>query len=213
MRTVHVRLLGVLSAIVGFAACPAPPNPYDDETCVEAPQLVSVSSEELRQRYEVGASPSGMAVCEGGWFRATARECVTELITPGCAVSESCPEVPNCGPGGVCIDGWDGCYCDYPCASDADCSADTACLCTAGVVLDDGGYEMLNNFSKCLPATCRSDEDCPLGRCGVSRGPCGPAALFCRNPDNDDCTDDPSCNCFFDEDTERWRCGGGGACE
>ena len=198
-----------------LAGCPAPVNPYEDESCVETAQLVSVSSEDYGEHYEVGTSPSGMVVCGDGWFRETARACVTELITPGCAISESCPEVPDCGSGGVCIDYWGGCYCDYPCASDADCSADTACLCTAGLPLEDsdGGYQGFNSFSKCLPAGCRSDDDCPGGRCGVSRGPCGPEALFCRHPDNDDCTDDPYCGCFFDEDTERWRCGGGGACE
>lgn len=85
-------------------------------------------------------------------------------LDPGgeCMVDSDCNAI---APGGTCasFDGLGGaCACVIPCAEDADCPADRACLCRSGVQLgNDVG--LLVEANGCLPADCRTDGDCGEG--------------------------------------------------
>lgn len=51
---------------------------------------------------------------------------------------------------------------------------------------------------RCVPATCRSGEDCDFGECGLSiwiSGGCYPKLSFhCRDPTEDECRSNDDCD-------------------
>lgn len=132
----------------------------------------------LRHRVEA------VACDPGGW---TVGDCVNTWGGPSDCMSDAeCVSAE--GAQGLCLDTpepWDGCHCSYGCASDADCAADEACFC-------DGPH------SRCIPAQCRTDTDCPSGElCGLNElaHGCGGSSLSlsCTTPE-DECRADTDCD-------------------
>ena len=105
-------------------------------------------------------------------------------------------------------DGSDMTYCSYGCQTDADCGESLACDCGPR-----GG--------SCVPAECRSDEDCGGARCVryTTQGSCyAPVSYRCELPDDlchsdEDCPDLQFCTPGFDGATmSGLSCGDYGGC-
>ncbi|WP_434426699.1 ferritin-like domain-containing protein [Nannocystis pusilla] len=125
------------------------------------------------------------------------------------------PLAPRCHKDADCDDGAYGrcvahnlgfgpsCVCDYSCSTDADCRSDEACVCD---------HAFADDHSRCVPALCRTDDDCPEGSCGFSSWFDGcrlESFLACRSP-ADTCLRDGDCetgqDCAYDPDAGHWRC-------
>ncbi|MFY0532954.1 ferritin-like domain-containing protein [Nannocystis pusilla] len=154
-----------------------------------------------------------------------ARELATATIRDACDPSfafDACspedlagPLEPRCLADADCDDGAYGrcvaqnlgfgpsCVCDYSCSTDADCRSDEACVCD---------HAFADDHSRCVPALCRTDDDCPEGSCGFSSWFDGcrlESFLACRSP-ADTCLRDGDCetgqDCAYDPDAGHWRC-------
>lgn len=102
-----------------------------------------------------------------------------------CSTSDECTaeELGRCEQYTLQPMGPDFCRCRYFCEQDTDCGPGAACL------YGDGG-------GSCIPADCRSADDCDSGQCGLSVGYLGcvsfEKALVCRSKD-DTCRTDTDC--------------------
>ncbi|PCC74341.1 hypothetical protein SAMN02745121_04442 [Nannocystis exedens] len=125
------------------------------------------------------------------------------LSEPRCQVDADCDE----GAYGRCVAHDTGfgssCACDYSCRTDADCRSDEACVCD---------HAFADDHSRCVPALCRVDADCPEGGCVFSSWFDGcrlESFLACRSP-ADTCRRDGDCDvdqtCAYDPDVGHWRC-------
>jgi hypothetical protein len=151
----------------------------------------------------VGEIPTGVERCPGdSAHRYAPVQCtITALIGNGCA-EEDCL---GCAPDQLCaeISGSEDIYCGClkPCASDADCATGEACVC------DNAGSEA----TQCVPAQCRTDEDCGGFECGLSWKPMGGGLrqLACRSA-ADDCYGAEQCDddelCCYSDDYMQWEC-------
>ncbi len=170
---------------------------------------------------ESDGTESGYARCPDGTvhrYDATIA-CSTAIDAPSCAGTEteqSCSSDADCTerPNGKCTSmsyvdfGGDvtACGCVYPCATDADCGAQQACVCD-GVLEDDRGW------SYCAPASCADGADCESNECGASsyNDGCGySVGLGCRAP-SDACRADSECtedwqSCALQYGTGPWLC-------
>jgi hypothetical protein len=107
-----------------------------------------------------------------------------------CVCEGGCVEKPY----GRCVESSGQCACEYGCARDGDCNKGTLCFCG-----EKGG--------ECLPASCKTDEDCPGSSCGkYSNVFCGTGYEYdtgyvCATP-QDECATDTDCGfnsvCGFD---------------
>jgi hypothetical protein len=134
----------------------------------------------------------------------TAGDCSVDDPAAECSVDADCVGVG--GLQGLCIatpGPVPSCRCNYGCSQDADCGAGLACYC-------DGIR------SSCIPATCRTDSDCPTDQpCGLNQrvGACGEVSrsLSCATP-QDECRIDSQCldcqQCLRVDDADRWYCTG-----
>jgi hypothetical protein len=98
--------------------------------------------------------------------------------------------------------------CFAGCVTDDDCDAGEACICRS---------PDLDDWSRCVPATCRTDADCDGRPCAVDFDVCNrPAGLHCESA-LDDCAARADCPhgdpCEWVDADGRWECTGGGACE
>jgi hypothetical protein len=136
---------------------------------------------------------------DGAINRLNAVGCAEPVRTPACKGTEdhrSCETWANCTerPYGFCMsDGWErtgtSCICVYPCLSDAECGPDQACMCP-------GVTPLLPKVATCVPAECKTNNDCESGECGATIyfSGCGwEFGLSCRGPD-DTCRIDDDCN-------------------
>ncbi|MDC0743154.1 ferritin-like domain-containing protein [Polyangium mundeleinium] len=147
-------------------------------------------------------SDSGYVRCDDDTIhRAAVVACDPTINAPACEGTEtnkSCTTDADCTdkPHGKCIhrdasgeDPNTSCGCAYACANDAECGADSVCVCD-GVV--DNGVA----WSRCsVSATCKVDADCPSGECGITSffDGCYPqVGLACRS-DADACRVDADC--------------------
>ncbi len=101
--------------------------------------------------------------------------------------SDVCTSDNDCVEGnktGLCVNTEDGgCTCRWVCNSDDDCKDNEICPCPfhyeTGELIVGGGGE-------CVPADCRTNEDCPGGECAASPGRCHErgddqtSGFFCR---------------------------------
>lgn len=169
--------------------------------------------EEFLQKPE-NELPAGLARCpDDTVHRHTAVMCAHPYEPNVCDERGGCDE-PCDGLGdGSCTEQYPGyCRCAFPCSSDADCSADAACLCASGI-----GDEEVINTTECMPANCRTDADCDGFECGLSPDFCfGAEGLFCRSA-ADECVAQSDCppgkHCSFETDVQRWVCIDTGTCE
>jgi len=156
----------------------------------------------------LGGAATGLVLCTGSEdvYRVGAAQC--DASVGSCTVGVgTCSSDGDCGAAEVCVDVVDACTCVTPCIADADCADDELCLCEAAG---------LNAFSRCLPAGCRSGEDCPGGECALSRDLCFEAESFeCRRP-TDECAANGDCPaglyCGHDPAAFGWYCEDRGSC-
>jgi hypothetical protein len=166
-------------------------------------------------------SPSGFSRCpDGTLHRNQAVACnPTTGVTPcqGTETLISCKDDAECpGAHGRCASvitstfggATTACECISPCADDAECGPDLACVC-AGVIPNANGTS-----SFCAPATCLTGADCPSGECGASIYDTGcwtDVQLACRGP-NDVCRNEADCGqqmgttCAVPAPGEPWGC-------
>lgn len=151
---------------------------------------------------------SGLELCVAGWDRAASAACLYEdPETVGSqAPGGSCSSDAECEARLVCwYDPWtDTGSCSRQCYADSDCESDSVCLC--------GNIELSPNANLyALTATCRTNDDCASGRCGLTRDGCDQRTGFvCRTVD-DECRGDGDCGsdtplCNYDESVGRWLC-------
>lgn len=119
-----------------------------------------------------------------------------EPVTCDDTMPVECAPPGECGSGctvGRCSGPTDPCECVAPCGTDDDCGDGFACQCSVGWLpgLPFGSYH-----ASCIPANCRTADDCGGFECGLSdddRG-CGGArkGYFCHS-EEDECFGDRDC--------------------
>jgi hypothetical protein len=110
--------------------------------------------------------------CEAKLPRDTADQ---PLVFEQCTTDTDCTEAAH----GFCAYG----ACKYGCVEDAECESGNACFC--------GDF-----IGTCVPATCRSDADCPTDQPCTGYQAVGfdtPDALACQSP-LDECVTDAQCH-------------------
>ncbi|WAS90367.1 ferritin-like domain-containing protein [Nannocystis punicea] len=163
------------------------------------------SASPVHAREQAAPIASAREVCDPSF---TFDPCTPEdydgpLGEPLCRVDADCED----GKYGRCIVNdigfGPGCVCDYSCRTDADCGSDEACICD---------HAFPDDHSRCVPALCRSDDDCPDGGCAFSSWYDGCSLvsfLACRGP-QDTCQCDSDCDpdqtCAYDPDLGHWHC-------
>lgn len=181
-------------------------EPIDPIACSDPEVLIQPGPAQL---------PSGMERCADGFVHRTSAlacdadgfgegDCENPFGSDGACMSDAeC--VADDGAVGVCLataEPWAGCECNFGCGSDADCGPDQACYCAG-------------SHSRCIPATCRTDDDCAGGLCGLSTtiGACGSVTrrLSCTS-EQDECRVDASCDdclqCLSGLEGGTWTCSG-----
>lgn len=145
-------------------------------------------------------SETGFFACpDGTKYRAVQMACDTTQAGPACIGNEAstaCLTDADCTdrPYGRCLHGeyygpggsQTSCVCSYSCAGDSDCGDGYVCACSG-----------VSGESRCISATCTTNDDCPSGECSLSvyDDGCGSvASLHCRSDVDscrtaDDCTD------------------------
>lgn len=164
----------------GKDAC-VPGAVCDDARCVPLPACgEQCSTDEV----------TGIQSCDRGSYEnrvAPPEACFPEVRlddSAGCGDGEPCPSGFDCVPDGFSQgDAGDpnrmGCV--KACTVDADCDPDMACLC--GNTRANVGVSLRVN--ECVPASCRSTDDCGGYPCGVARSACNQeVSLQCRTADD-----------------------------
>lgn len=147
-------------------------------------------------------SDSGYVRCDDGTIhRAAAVACDPTINAAACEGTEmykECTSDADCTakPHGKCIHrdaSFDSpepsCGCVYACANDAECGADSVCVCQ-GVVQNDVAWSRCSAVAKCT-----TDADCASGECGITSfhdGCFQQIGLACR-ADTDACRVDADC--------------------
>ncbi|MGZ3448106.1 MAG: ferritin-like domain-containing protein [Polyangiales bacterium] len=160
------------------------------------------------------AETLGLSLGEDGHLRRSAKvQCASTPGTCPAGATGDCKTDADCKahPHGFCrkyeLDpsAPAQCGCDYACASDADCKKDEACLC------NDPTW----GHASCVQAKCRSDADCPSGKCELAEwyNGCGTTRMFaCRTSSDkcqtgDDCAGGPNASgCGWSETKSSWEC-------
>jgi hypothetical protein len=136
-------------------------------------------------------APTGYEKCaDGAILRVEALPGDPTIDKPGCAGTEAellCKSDADCtaGPHGKChsYTGVTGssppplpatmttiCACLYACATDDECASDEACLPSP-----------IDGLARCIPATCKTGDDCSSGECFVFHTCYGGLALACSD--------------------------------
>ena len=168
-------------------------------------------------------SPTGLVRCaDGSVNRTDALPTDSTFLGTHCEGTEdwgNCTTDADCtdGPNGVCAqgisepDGMPYCGCTYTCSTDADCSADQACIPVQH--LRDG-----TNGPRCITTDCFTGADCDSEECGVAEyhtlGVVG-EQVSCRTADDtcrthEDCYGDTpdyvGCIPGWGDDPTAWTC-------
>lgn len=165
--------------------------------------------EDARERVFNGHWTGTVLCADGTIDRVEHVECNPSAEAPG-----DCGSADDCGragykcdqkPYGRCMHGDDGCYCDYGCATDADCPLDMACVCA-----DD---RMAHGT--CAFVDCRTGADCASGRCRQTYARvCTTYPIAGCREGPDDCVEDCDGRLVCQPSTpgEPWACNSNGAC-
>ncbi|MBX2802046.1 MAG: hypothetical protein KTR31_30475 [Myxococcales bacterium] len=145
----------------------------------------------------VPLSPRDFPFGEEDCYGTTSRE-VPECVASGCTAKPH----GRCAQSS-CFNTW--CECVYGCSSDADCESDEACL------RPDHGLEGGLPFPQCVPASCRTNDDCPSTECGVMvamDSEIHQMRLHCRTPEDQcrapaDCQRGYTCALWLES---TWEC-------
>jgi len=109
-----------------------------------------------------GDAPSGFVQCADGLVHRQTVETCLEPHVPGdcdedfggadCATDSDCSDSPH----GACVKRTNGCFCEYGCATDADCGPQM-CVCAG-------------SRARCVPGSCSASSDCGDGLCALESG-------------------------------------------
>lgn len=168
--------------------------------------------------FQPNGEQTGFFACpDGTRYRAVATTCDTAQPGQACAGDETytacltdadctdrpygrCMHSESLGPG----DAQTYCGCVYSCATDADCADNEVCACS-GVL----------SASRCIRATCGTNDDCLSGECGLSvydDGCSTHASLHCRSAQDEcrtaeDCTiEGNDVQCAVDSGSSQFAC-------
>ncbi len=151
-----------------------------------------VSACEGATPYLFNGEDRGFVQCEGGLIhRELAKECqVVEGFRSsepvfGCGLTEyaECGSDGDCGLRARCVNpgpSGRGCYCEYMCVTDADCSPTQICACPTS-----GG--------RCVSAECKTSADCPEGSLCISTVSTRLIHSYACTRENDSCRIDADC--------------------
>jgi hypothetical protein len=208
----RVASLGVLALA---AACTTPQAGRRDSAAEAGGSSAPVASSPLRAATNASSTAcvelvestvgpeqrTGLLACPAASDRLVP-DLIVRALAPTCAdASRIPPPSSGKGPG------------DDHCRSSAECGNGSACVCRS---LDRSAMNAYQNFSRCLPATCRGQADCTEGTCGVSRNLClEPDGLYCHTP-KDECQTSADCGegkvCGYDTAQQRFACRPWGPC-
>lgn len=206
----HTKALGLIMLFAG--SCDLLQSPEHEATdCTSATQLVVSNENPLAM--EPGEAAAGVERCdEHTWNSTSATTCSVETRMPACAPGDeevNCRTDSDCGGSATCLRSAYGCQCFETCETDSDCPSGSACICSAGVSLNSDESFQLYELPQCVPADCRSADDCAGSPCGIelSVGCLLPLGLRCRAPESE-CISDADCagrdHCALEDN--QWRC-------
>jgi len=157
-----------------------------ENSVLHRPESVSCTS--LLPRELPPVAPDGSTTTQVAWLYPGLANNPYAGSPTQCAADADCTEKPHgyCAP--TVGDQLDWAMCHYGCVADDECGAGSLCACGDPV-------------GQCVPADCRSDQDCNEGLCTAwfSENVCGTSMAFtCQTPDDE-------CNTLAD-------CGGSGSC-
>jgi len=180
----HPVLLSGLRAAVLVAVLPACSGSSGKETATDSDPGGSGSGsgtgggdvlpcDDPQPIVDATGAASGLVRCADGAINRTAavaadptflgEACAGTEAHRSCDTDADCTEHPNGHCGAYVIEG-DGdltCGCQYTCATDADCTEDQVCLPAPLVDSDAWG-------SRCVSASCTTDDACMSDQCGVA---------------------------------------------
>lgn len=229
-KSVTIRWMVLMFPLAGGCVDVGPPGEdagvdvVVDLECDDATQLVPTDFAENGVQMFPGADAAGIERCDFSTFNSTSIEaCSTDTTAEDCNVpiaeGGGCGTDAPCERGRCLGDASGECRCRDFCASDEECGGGEACVCSSGLREDDTSFNAMTPVPTCVPAECRTGEDCLSGKCGVVIDSCGnPLELRCRSV-ADECVSNASCvandeggSCLADNGSG-WVCGFGGTCE
>jgi hypothetical protein len=170
-------------ALTGDASHDAKPPPPKPPEC-RSPAPVTIVFD---------PSETGFTSCDGQvWHRSSVHACPTRLprttecgfapvdggtLNGSCRVDGDCTTKAKgyCGVTSANA----SCHCDYGCTEDADCGDGNVCQCG-------------DPLGKCVPATCKSDDECGGLLCLRSNNTSCGQTYACQAP-TDECTSNSDC--------------------
>jgi hypothetical protein len=201
-----------LFAISCSCAAPQPGEPRASTVTTATASTPAASSALRSNEHDAGCAElvestvgveqkTGLVVCPAANDRVVP-DLVVRSLAASCADSSRVPP-PSFGRGPE----------DDHCRASNECAEGTACVCRS---LDRTALNSYQNFSRCLPSTCRGQADCSQGACAVSRDAClVPDGLHCHTP-NDECQANAECAegqiCSYLPAERRFRCRSWGPC-
>ncbi|MBI2893877.1 MAG: hypothetical protein HYY06_10020 [Deltaproteobacteria bacterium] len=207
------RLAAFLVAGISLAGCSRDDEAADADSDVDADADADGDEERCRELLSPEGASAGLEWCDteqyGEMYRVEARGCSAEVAGEHvCDREDEC----DCGEGEACVWRYDGgCQCIRTCATDSECGDGFACLCAAD---DPLGWGAGADYSQCVEASCRSDTDCPGGRCALGVDGCfGPEGFACRGAADACATNDDCADLRCGRDFGAWSCGGWSECE
>lgn len=179
-----------------FVSCADDPPGDDDDTIGGDGDADADAGAACGMLVSREGTPTGIEACPGplheaDYYSVEDASCATSVDEGSlCGPPEACPIDPAnpsaCAEGEHCAYSdinLGGCVCERPCARDDDCGDGFACVCEGRAVVGPSEHGLFK--SRCVPADCRTDADCPEGRCAISVGRCTvPRRLACRGEDD-----------------------------
>jgi len=219
MLFARARSSSLLLVLLALTACTQSRAPRDDEKprtpdvssdagTADASNDASTSSDAAAP-LEIWGSDCPRSNLSEGWKLPPQPQCRTSA---DCGSAGICVGLPGdrCEPaadGGACSKVLVSTFCSYEvCRTNADCPADSACVCSAG---RSGGHY-------CVIDGCQNDAACDPGQqCRLDESIGGVAPQWHCSTPSDTCRSHADCAdgvetgaCGYDVELHHWRCGG-----